>query len=171
MADCPDKQRLRQQQQENAHVSYYQTGGVSQYDEEEMQDKGVLDTGAVATICGRRWFNRYMDRCRPHLKRTVEFQECRETFRFGDGRVFACERTTMLPVSFCGVETWIKVYLVDKPVPLLLSLEAMTGMRLMLDIPGRKLSAYGREDRITYTSTGHMAMKIFNPEIEYTHGR
>ena len=175
MADCPDRPHLLNQQQGNAKVICYQSGNASQssihYDEEEMQDKGVLDTGAVTTICGKRWFKRYMDRCHPSHQ--IDVEQCQETFRFGDGRVFSSKEVTMLPVSYCKTEGWIQVHLVDKPVPLLISHESMAVMNLKLDIPGRKIKSTlnSCEDPIIITSTKHMTMKIFNPEFEYIHSQ
>ena len=166
IADCPDNQ-YNKKQHENARVSYYQYEVASQqertavqYDESEMQDKGVLDTGAASTLCGRRWFNSYMDRC--HIQDKVKATECHKTFRFGDGRVFASKVKIVLPVSVCGLDTWIDVYLVDNLVQLLISHETMAELHLTIDVGKRKISAYGREDDLTITNSGHMAMRIYN---------
>ena len=126
----------------------------------ETEDKGLLDTGATSTVCGRKWLNGYID-CLPSWRaEQVTTQPCNVFFRFGNGGVVRAKELVKIPVEMFGQRLSMVTHVVDCGIPLLISRETMREFRFVIDIFDKKVYAMGGVEPILDTQSGHMAISI-----------
>ena len=126
----------------------------------ETEDKGLLDTGATSTVCGRKWLNDYVGCLPPWRAEQVTIQPCNVFFRFGNGGVVRAKELVKIPVEMFGQRLSITTHVVDCSIPLLISKETMREFRFVIDIFDKKVYAMGGEEPIFDTQSGHMAISI-----------
>ena len=88
----------------------------------ESANMALLDTGASSTVCGTKWLEIFEESLTPEERRDIEVLECNKTFRFGDGDAVVARVQKKLPVTICGKDSFLNVYIVDNDIPLLLFL-------------------------------------------------
>lgn len=126
----------------------------------ESTNKALLDTGASSTVCGKKWLTIFEESLTPEERQEIEVMECSKTFRFGDGDEVVARTQKKLPVTICGQDSFLAVYVVDNDIPLLLSRESMKRMRMKIDSEHDKVYALDGEDDLLITKTGHMVIPI-----------
>lgn len=123
---------------------------------EEAGIRGVLDTGASSTVCGRDWLRRFEE----FNDVRVERREGSKTFRFGDGEsiksVFVCQ----LRVFVCGKQISFECHVLDLNIPLLLGRETLKTWRAVIDFATDRIEIDGKYDTIHLTSTGHNVIDL-----------
>ena len=130
----------------------------------ETEDKGLLDTGATSTVCGRKWLNDYVHCLPPWRAEQVTTQPCNVFFRFGNGGVVRAKELVKIPVEMFGQRLSIMTHVVDCSIPLLISRETMREFHFVIDIFDKKVYAMGGEEPILDTQSGHMAISIRRSE-------
>ena len=130
----------------------------------ETEDKGLLDTGATSTVCGRKWLQDYVGCLPPWRAEQVTIQPCNVFFRFGNGGVVRASKLVKIPVEMFGQRLSIRTHVVDCSIPLLISRETMREFRFVIDICDKKVYAMGGEQPILETQSGHMAISIRRSE-------
>ena len=130
----------------------------------ETKNKGLLDTGASSTVCGRRWLDNYVDNLPPWRAEQITTQPCSVSFRFGDGDVVRATELVKVPVQMFGQRLTIETHVVDCSIPLLISRQTMKEHRFVFDIFQKKVYAMGGEEPIHDTQSGHMAISIRRSE-------
>ena len=85
----------------------------------------VLDGGASSTICGTKWYERFLETLTDaQKKKIVKIKEVR-TFKFGDGNKLNSLYKVILPCVIADIEVNIITHGVDSDIPLLLNKDAM----------------------------------------------
>ena len=126
----------------------------------ETVNKALLDTGASSTVCGDKWFSVFKESLTPEERSLIETYPCEKTFRFGDGDSVLSDQKKRIPITMCGKEITLDVFVVKNDIPLLLSRETMKKMKMTIDNEHDKIYALGGESDLIITKTGHMVIPI-----------
>ena len=126
----------------------------------ETVNKGLLDTGASATVCGQKWLEVYTESLTGEEARKLKTKNSKTTFRFGDGESVVARKLVTLPVKMFGKNIVIRTHVVDTDIPLLLSKQTVNEHRFVIDIGKKKVYAHGGEEPILDTASGHMVVSI-----------
>ena len=130
----------------------------------ETLNKAVLDSGAAKTICGKQWYNCYVQALSKHDQESIQTYECKRSFKFGFGSA-NCEEYKIIPIELCGTRYYITVYLVECDLPLLISLQTMRDLNIKLNFEKDMIEINGKQQALTYTTTGHYSVCILNDEV------
>ena len=126
----------------------------------ETANKAIIDTGAVSTVCGRAWYEKFWKSLSDKERKEVKTEHCEKTFLFGDSQEVQAKVRKKLPVSICGVDILLSTYLVENDIPLLISAESMIKMRLVIDLNNQKVQFMGKSDTYQLTNSGHIVISI-----------
>ena len=96
----------------------------------------------------------------PDERTLIETFPCKKTFRFGDGDSVLSDHVKRIPITMCGKEITLDVFVVKNDIPLLLSRETMKKMKMTIDNEHDKIYALGGESDLIITKTGHMVIPI-----------
>ena len=91
----------------------------------ESWNSAVLDSGATKTVCGRNWYNTFIESLSDEDVAQVEPSPVRNAYRFGDGNKVIAAETVTIPVVLGNKKVGISTDIVEKDIPLLMSREAM----------------------------------------------
>ena len=130
----------------------------------ETVNKGLLDTGASSTVCGRTWLNVFVESLPPCEASKIKTEPCEVAFRFGDGNKVIAKELVTIPVWMFGKSLLIKTHVVESKIPLLLSRQTMKELGCVIDISQNKVSAMGGEEPILDTQSGHLVVSIGRDE-------
>ena len=126
----------------------------------ETANKAVLDTGASSTVCGKKWYQIYEDSLTPSEKDQISTLSESKSFRFGDGKAVVSVTKKRIPVNLCGQDIYLDTHVVDNDIPLLLSGESMRKMKMNIEIENDRITAFGGEETLITTKSGHMVIPI-----------
>ena len=126
----------------------------------ETVNKAILDTGAPTTVCGKLWYKMFEESLSEAEKMEVVTGESDKSFKFGDGETITANMTKKIPVTICGNEILLITHIVDNDVPLLLSREAITKMKMVIDFEGNQISMGGKFEDMQLTRSGHVVLPI-----------
>ena len=126
----------------------------------ETVNKALLDTGASSTVCGAKWMKNFEDSLTPDEREQICDVEEKKSFRFGDGKSVASCTKKKIPVTLCGKDILLETHVVENDVPLLLSRVSMKKMGMKIDNQNDKIFAFGGEEDLIITQSGHMVVPI-----------
>ena len=126
----------------------------------ETVNKAILDTGAPTTVCGKLWFKLYEESLTEAEKSQIITGDSDKTFKFGDGETTTAEATKRIPVTICGNDVYLITHIVNNDVPLLLSREAITKMKMKIDFEDNQISMNGKVEEMELTTSGHVVLPI-----------
>ena len=124
----------------------------------------VLDCGASQTVCGKEWFQCYVDSLDENELNKISEKPSSMVFKFGVGSMKAWKQAT-IPVSICDRDILLSVQIVDTDIPLLLSLKSMKKLGMNLDLPNDNIiisdsSKEQKTYKLGLSSTGHYITPI-----------
>ena len=122
----------------------------------ETYSGALLDSGASATVCGRKWLEAFESTLTPTEKNELGEEVCFQSFKFGDGDPIISYLKKNIPVTICGEDIMLLTYVVDSDVPLLLSRATMKKMGCTLDFVRDEISVFGGKEKLIITRSGHM---------------
>ena len=125
----------------------------------ETVNKAVLDSGASKTVCGKEWFDCYVDSIDDQTRKDMKEFPSETMFRFGVGKLKAM-KMVHLPVALCGEKILLEVHIVDTDIPLLLSLKTMKRMGLHINFQNDKVEINGKAFDLEITTTGHYTLPL-----------
>jgi len=126
----------------------------------EATNKALLDTGASSTVCGKKWLTVFEESLTSAEHEEVKVTPCEKNFCFGDGDAVTARIQKALPVTICGQKVTLNVFIVENDIPLLLSRESMKKMKMKIDTETDKVYAFGGEENLVITKSGHMMIPI-----------
>ena len=85
----------------------------------------VLDSGCSETVCGKTWYECFVDTLPQVVKDKLSIQKSTRTFKFGSGKLLPSLMKVFLPCFINGFRVDIVTHVVDSDIPLLLSKAAM----------------------------------------------
>ncbi len=157
MADCPERKNNNQ-----GRLQFYQSDVTQPTGDllSETVNKALLDTGASATVCGRRWLSAFEDSLTDDEWRDIVVIPCQQTFHFGAGDQVKARYKKRLPITICGQDVTLDTFVVEINIPLLMSRETMKEMKMNIDNERDTIRAFGGEEYFTVTTSGHMVIPI-----------
>ena len=152
VADCPLKGKDTRKQFFQSFVNINE----DQTFLNETYSGALLDSGASATVCGRKWLEAFESTLTPTEKNELGEEVCFQSFKFGDGDPIISYLKKNIPVTICGEDIMLLTYVVDSDVPLLLSRATMKKMGCTLDFVRDEISVFGGKEKLIITRSGHM---------------
>ena len=105
----------------------------------ETVNKAVLDSGASKTVCGKEWYDCYIESVDENTKKDLKEFPSDTVFRFGTGKLRAL-KMVHLPVKLCEKQIKLEVHVVETDIPLLLSLKTMKTMGMQIHFEQDKVA-------------------------------
>ena len=99
----------------------------------EFTNNALLDTGATATVCGRKWLHVYEESLTPQEREQIEIIPSRRMFCFGANECVEARIQKQIPVTICGKDSFLTVYVVNSDIPLLLCRDSMIEIKMKID--------------------------------------
>ena len=126
----------------------------------------VLDSGCTKTVCGEKWLSLYLETLDETDRGSVKFEPSTTSFKFGDGMEIKAKRRAIIPAYLSDQRVQISTEIVDKDLPLLFSKEAMKNTRVFIDFENDRIQILGKDNTISYSSTGHYCIPLNKTQIE-----
>ena len=123
----------------------------------------VLDSGCPRSVCGKTWYDCYLDALPEKFKKNLELQESEASFRFGNGETLKSLFKVSLPCRLAGNDVKIVTDVVNSEIPLLLSKNAMKKSSVKLDFGKDSLFMFGKKLRLHCTTSGHYFVPLGRP--------
>lgn len=120
----------------------------------------VIDTACTKTVCGKKWFEQYVDRLQEDQKKVIKKKTSTKIFRFGDGAQVHSYMNATIPAQIGKTKCNIETEVVDVELPLLLSKDSLKKAGTILDMSNDKATMFQQPVELNYTSTGHYCIDI-----------
>ena len=120
----------------------------------------VLDSGATATVSGRRWMETYVESLPDIYKNRVEKYPSGNSFKFGSGAVYTASQRMKVPACVGEREIFIVSDVIEADIPMLLSKASMKKANTKIDFQNDQVSMLGEVQDIIVTSSGHYALPL-----------
>ena len=91
----------------------------------ETWSSAVLDSGACSIVCGKPWFDEFLNSIPTQEQSKIKYYNSSNPFRFGDGRQIKSLQSATIPAIIGQHKINIKTDIIDSDIPLLLSKTAM----------------------------------------------
>ena len=128
----------------------------------ETTNQALLDTGACATVCGKEWMQVFEDSLTVSEQSLIDTESCQRFFKFGDGKAVESKVQKVIPLMICDKEMFVRTYIVDNDIPLLLSRQTMSNMGMVIDLENMlvKVRDSNEHQIIEMTKSGHIVLAI-----------
>ena len=125
----------------------------------------VLDSACSSTVCGKEWFDHYLNSLEPEDKSKVRTMNSGKIFRFGGGEKLMSIGCYEIPACIVGNQVMIMTDVIDSDIPLLLSKSDMKRMQMCLDLKNDTAQIMGKTAILNCTSAGHYCIPILREEV------
>ncbi len=125
----------------------------------DTRGRVILDSGCRRTVAGTRWHEETQAWMRERGLQPVR-NECRERFRFGDGRVVPAVCSWTYPCGVYGTNGMLNVAEVRTDCPPLLSLQSMKEMGVVLDFANAQVTVQGHTKPMETMPSGRPIVRI-----------
>ena len=129
----------------------------------ETLGSAVLDNGASSTVCGTKWYKRFLETLRDAEKKKIVKIKGVRTFKFGDGNKLNSLYKVILPCVIADIEVSIITDVVNSDIPLLLSKDAMRRAGTCLNFEDDTVTMLKKKILLSCTSFGHYYFPITKP--------
>ena len=129
----------------------------------ESWNSAVLDSGATRTVCGRSWFQTYVDSLPDHERSKVTHASVRNLYRFGDENTALATESANIPAQLGQQKVLISTDIVDRDIPLLLSRESMKRANMAIDFKTDVAEVFDSKVRLNVTKSGHYTLPLTKP--------
>ncbi|KAL5271029.1 hypothetical protein ACHWQZ_G001623 [Mnemiopsis leidyi] len=125
-------------------------------------NKALLDTGASATVCGREWYKVFENSLNEEDKRSITEEKTEKVFRFGDGKPVRAISLKVIPIRICEKDIFLKTFVVENDIPLLLSKQTMMKMGMVIDMENMivRIKDSKIPEQLESTDSGHVTIQI-----------
>ena len=172
LAECPDRWEFQSARaditEEENETAVLFTGAQKRSIAQlgiEAQNSAVLDSVCSSTVCGKAWFDAYLDSLSPENQQVIKM-EGEKGFRFGGGEKLKSIGLYIIPVELAGNKLSFKTDVVQSAIPLLLSKSSMKKAKIKLDTENDTAEILGVSINLNCTSSGHYCVPIVSREID-----
>ena len=168
--DCPHKQevsnvKFTEDNEEIPEECYLTLFTKSKKSENEIfltESMGcaIIDTACTRTVCGKTWFEDFVNSLEEQDKDSIEERESNRKFRFGDGAQVTSIKNVIIPAQIGEKTCTISTEVVEADIPLLLSKETLKKARTVLDLNKDKAVMFDKQVPLEFTSSGHYCIDI-----------
>ena len=146
---------------------------------QEAAGAAALDSCCSRSLMGEKWLAEYKRLAPKEMRKQLEGPLTSDVvYTFGDGKKLKSKGKYVVPVMIHGVKVKLVSELVHSDIPLLMSKTAMERCGIKLDFADKKVTAFGKTQKMTETSLGHPIIGIipknpapFNEEIMLVMGK
>ena len=132
---------------------------------QEAAASGVLDSGCVSTVCGKRWLDMFLDQLPDSKKSQVVWKDSSTLFQFGGEYSLKSIGKVVLPGEILGKPVLIETDVVDSDIPLLFSNKALKAMKATINYVTDEASLMGQNTVLNKTSAGHHCVSLL-PNVD-----
>ena len=168
--DCPHKESEGSYSKEGNKESVYEANIVL-LNLEDTKEKdstllgqtigsAILDSGCARSVCGKEWYDCFLDTLPESTKKKIKTRPSNSTFRFGNGEELKSKFNVNIPCNLVGKNVEINTDVIDSPVPLLLSKKSMKKANCLLDFSKDTMSFLGKEVKLQCTDSGHYFISL-----------
>ena len=165
--DCPHKESPDKSQDNNEENSVYETNIVLMNMNENTESllgqtigAAILDSGCSKTVCGKEWYQCFLDTLTDDARSKVRPVASDSVFRFGNGAELGSLFKVTIPCVLAGKKIEVCTDVVDSPIPLLLSKKSMKKANCILNFVTDRVSIFGKEIKLPCTSSGHYFVNL-----------
>ena len=126
----------------------------------ESWNSAVLDCGANKTVCGRKWFNTFVESLTGPERFNIKTTTGTYPYKFGDGAIAMSTGSVILPAILGGQKVGISTDIVEKDIPLLLSREAMKKARMSINFKNDTAQVFNTQVHLNITKSGHYTVPL-----------
>ncbi|XP_078490921.1 uncharacterized protein LOC144747058 [Ciona intestinalis] len=130
----------------------------------EAENHAVVDTACTKTVCGQKWFTKFIKSLKNENKINVKTYPSKSSFVFGDGMKVISHRAACIPACIAGVKCQITTEIVNKNIPLLLSKTSLKKAETLIDLKNDKVTMFRNDVNIKNTTSGHYCVSI-HPDL------
>ena len=123
----------------------------------------VLDSGCNRTVCGRVWYNCYLDTLPEEAREKLKSDKSGTKFRFGNDETLESLFRVVIPCMIGKSRVDISTDVVDSSIPLLLSKQAMKKCRTVLNFEKDSASILGESLPLSCSRSGHYYIPLKRP--------
>ena len=120
----------------------------------------VIDTGCPKTVCGKQWFDVYMESLSSKDRNHIRCKRSSNRFRFGDGKTYKSQKRVTIPIFIKDQKHYLNVDVVDVCIPLLISRKTLERASARIDIGQNTIRFVGVELPMISSSSGHLCLPI-----------
>lgn len=120
----------------------------------------VLDTACTKTVCGEKWFNRYIAGLHQAMRDDLDIKNGGASFKFGDGKRVVSIKNVKLPAVIAGSSCHVNTDVVKADLPLLLSKSTLKKMKTNLNLEHDEAMMLGKPVKLLLTTNGHYCVNI-----------
>ena len=132
----------------------------------ETFNSAVLDSGCSKTVCGRVWYDCYIDSLTDgDLQKVVE-NDSTNSFKFGSGQSFRSMKKVKVPARIGSMSISIETDIVDTEIPMLLSQNSMKKAKAKLNFGEDTVEMFGEKIKLNFTTSGHYMIDLNPKRIE-----
>ena len=158
--NCPEKTQRSKMQNFTAFAkSSLQEAYASALAGETVQG-GILDSGCTRTVCGRKWYEEYVNNLAAEDRRRVKEYESHVPYQFGGEAVRYSNMSVDLPVWVAKQKCMMEVEVVDSELPMLISKKAMKSVGMIINFSRDTATLNGVEFDLDVTSSGHYLLPL-----------
>ena len=169
--DCPHKQEAKLTEDQSEQFSETESVKLTLLTQKlvlspqevfvtEAYNTAVIDTACTKTVCGSKWLYKFVESLDEKSQKETTFRESKTPFKFGDGETKYSYQLVKFPANIGGFECFIEAEVVDCDIPLLLSKDSLKRAQTILDINNDKVSMFGKQVDVQFTSSGHYCIDI-----------
>ena len=167
-ATCPHNTFSKAGQQKNIFALYGSDFSLPDSEEEvifltgQCVNKALIDTGASATVCGREWYTVFENSLSEEDRCSIMEEDIEKVFRFGDGKPVKAISLKTIPIRICERDIFLKTFVVENDIPLLLSKQTMMKMGMVIDMQNMVVRIKDSEipEQLESTDSGHVTIQI-----------
>ena len=126
----------------------------------------ILDLGCSKTVCGRVWFESYLDTLDDDDLQKVKYEASTSVFKFGDGKRKPSLKRVLIPCVLADKNVVISTDIVECNIPLLLSKESMKRAGMVVNTKNDTVLVFGRRLGLFTTSLGHYMLPVVHPPCD-----
>ena len=120
----------------------------------------VIDTACTRTVCGKRWFDNYVENLSERDKAKVNISPSNKMFKFGDGNKVESAHKAVIPAKIADTSCNIETEIVNVDLPLLLSKTSLKRAGTILNLQNDKAEMFQKPVQLNFTSSGHYCIDI-----------
>lgn len=120
----------------------------------------ILDSACSSTLCGKKWFDDYLDYLGEEMNDEVEYAKGEKTYIFGGGEPVKSLACCRIPAFLAGKRVSIEVDVVPNDLPLIYSLGDMKKAQIKLDFTNDTAEIFGQIINLKITESGHYSVPV-----------
>ena len=126
----------------------------------ESLGAGVIDSGAVKTVCGNLWLKCYLEMLTKEQKELVKYTKSNNVFKFGDGGRVESLNKVKLPAIIGKIQVCIETDVVNSDIPMLISKQSLIKAQAQLNFQNDSCIILNQHVNLKVAKSGHYLLPL-----------